>query len=171
MNYLPTFYNLNSNFDYLKKRSSKNVQNLLSSNNKKLFIFNLNKEILGRYAKIASFWSLEIVTLQKAFFNYKLKTLRKSFYLPYSSSSELIGTNILSFLYTFSKEALFTIPHLIYFFNVLSVRNLKVESISLNSFFNHENKIFYNIGNFFFILKGNRKLSQNLWLSFYKIIL
>ena len=164
------FFDYNCKYDFLKKSNLVNICQLISIKKTKLLIVNLNNQTLDRYSKIISFWSLEILSLQKAFFSYKLKELRKSFYLPYSIVTNLNKKNILVFLYNFLKEGIFLIPHLFYFFIFKSLRNLRLESVSALSFFNIENKIFYNIGNFYMSLKKNN-LDNVIWLSLYKILL
>lgn len=169
-NYLPFFFDYNCKYDFLKKSNIINIYKLISINQTKLFILNLNKKTSDRYTKIASFWSLELLSLQKAFFSYKLKQLRKSFYLPYSCTTSLNKKVMLQFLYNFLKEGIFSISHLLYFFVFISLRNIRLESSSTFSFFNSENKIFYNIGDFYLILKKTN-VSNTLWLSLYKMIL
>jgi len=81
-----------------------------------LYILNLSKNNLNRYSKINGFWSLEIMTLQKAF------------YAPYSSNVILYKKSVNLFLYNFMKEGLFSIPYLKYFFVVSRIQNLKLIS-------------------------------------------
>ena len=168
--FVPYFFDYTCKYDFLKKSNTINVYKLININKTKMLILNLNKKTSDRYSKIASFWSLELLTLQKAFFSYKLKQLRKSFFLPYSVNSSLNKKAMINFLYNFLKEGLFSISHLMYFFIFVSLRNVRLESSSTLSFFNSETKLFYNIGDFYLILKKNN-LSNTLWLSLYKIIL
>jgi len=164
-------FDFSNKHDFLKKSNLKNAQKVLNLNKNNLYILNLSKNNLNRYSKISGFWSLEIMTLQKAFFTYKLKKLRKAFYAPYSSNVILYKKSVNLFLYNFMKEGLSSIPYLKYFFVVSSIRNLKIEPLSTFEFFNLENNIFYNIGEFFLIFKKQKKSLSNLWLSLYKVLL
>ena len=87
-------FDLSNKYDFLKKSNLKNAQKILTLNKNNLYILNLSKNNLNRYSKISGFWSLEIMTLQKAF------------HTSYSSNVILYKSNINTFLYNFMKEGL-----------------------------------------------------------------
>ena len=163
-------FNFINNTDFLKKSTILNVQTLLEiQNTNVLSISSLNAKNLVRFSKITEFWALEIVTLQKSFFNYKVKNLRKVFYMPYSSSVVLKDKNLVSFMYTFMKESLASTPYLKYFLVYQAIRNLKIEPLAIFGSLSLENRLFYLIGNLFLLLK-TKKLRNQIWLSMYKML-
>lgn len=171
MNLAPSLtFNFSNNIDFLKKSTILNVQTLLEiKNTNALSVSSLNAKNIVRFSKITEFWALEIVTLQKSFFNYKVKNLRKIFYMPYSSSVVVQNKNLICFIYNFMKESLSCTPYLKYFFIYQSVRNLKIEPLSIFGALASENRLFYLIGNLFLLLKTKSKKNQ-LWLSMYKLL-
>lgn len=171
MNFVTSFsFNVFNNIDLIKKSTILDVQTLLEINNtNKLSISSLNTKNLIRFSKITEFWALEIVTLQKSFFNYKVKNLRKTFYMPYSSSVVLYSKNLISFLYNFMKESLASTPYLKYFFIYQTLRNLKIEPLSIFGSLSTENRLFYLISNLFLLLK-KKHLGNQTWLSMYKLL-
>ena len=170
MNFSSLSFTFSNNLDLIKKSTILHVQTLLEINNTNtLSISNLNTKNLIRFSKITEFWALEIVTLQKSFFKYKIKNLRKVFYTPHGSSVVLYNKNLISFLYNFMKESLASTPYLKYFFVYQTLRNLKIEPLSIFGSLSIENQLFYLIGNFFLLLK-KKKLGNQTWLSMYKLL-
>ena len=164
------FFDFNIKYDLQKKSKEFNIQNIIPLNKNKLSIFTTEKKKTKRDVRINMFWSLEIITLQKAFFKYKLKKARKSFYAMQGITCTLHKKSINLFLFSFLQNALFSIPYLNFFFISSSLRNVKIETISIFDFIKQNYKLFYNVTDSFVTLKTNSIINSS-WLSLYKILL
>lgn len=168
--YPAIFFDFNIKYDLLKKSQNNNIQKFIFLNDKEILISNLIKTNTKRNIKLKNFWSIELMTLQKAFFKYKFNKARKSFYSIQGSFCNLRKKNIFLFFYNFMKDNLYSVPYLKYFFIIKSLRNLKLEVFSIFDFFKLNSKVFHNITDFYITLK-RKKMNTILWLSLYKIVL
>jgi hypothetical protein len=169
--YPSLFFDFNIKYDILKKSNEHNLNSLVYLNKKKISLTTPEKKNIKRDVKLKMFWSLEILTLQKAFFTYKLTKARKSFYSLKGSTSNITKKRGLFFLYSFMKTSLCSIPYLNYFFIATSLRNLKIEGVSVFDFIKQNYKLFYNLIDFYLTYKTKNTILTSIWLSSYKIIL
>ena len=164
------FFEFSNKSDLQKKSKTYSIQNIIALNKKKLSLFTSEKKKTKRDVRINMFWSLEVITLQKAFFKYKLKKARKSFYAVQGIYSQMQNKKVTLFLFVFMQKSLFSTPYLKFFFIVNSLRNLKIETISIFDFVKQNYKLFYNVTDSFVNLKKN-DLTSSIWLSLYKVLL
>jgi hypothetical protein len=169
--YPSTFFDFNVKYDFLKKSLNTNIQKTIFLNKKKISVHDLKKKASKRNIKLKAFWSLELITLKKAFLKYKFNKSRKSFYSTKGVFSDIKRSN--TFLtYNFMKNSLCSIPYLKVFFDSTNLRNLKMEILPIFDFLTENNKIFHNITSFFYLtLKENKSFQNTVWLSLYKAIL
>jgi hypothetical protein len=168
--YPSTFFDFNIKYDFLKKSLNNDIQKTIFLNKKNISVHSLKSKSLKRNIKLKAFWSLELITLKKAFLKYKFNKARKSFYSSKGLFSNIKKNNTF-FIYNFMKGSLCSIPYLKFFFSSKSLRNLKIEVLPIFSFLDENNKIFHNLTNFLYItLREKKNLQSRVWLSLYKAL-
>jgi hypothetical protein len=130
------------NFDYSRKVNLK-----IRQGGEILKLSFLNSEFKKQQrVKIKNLLVLELLSLQKAFFNFELnKSKRKKIFVP-KEAHILLNKKLQDyFLYNFSKNSIGLIKNLPAFFSNLSIKKQKIAVSELNSLFARNNFYFYDL--------------------------
>jgi len=133
-----------------------------------LLISSLPKKLSKRQIKLFSYWSLELISLYKAFFTYKKKKNQKVHVLK-NTSLLLWKKKSNTFLYNFMKLNIFLIPYLKSFFDGPLIRDKYIPISSLFDILESQEKMAPKLGKLILFFKLNNEFIGSTWLSIYKL--
>jgi hypothetical protein len=133
--------------DFLKKVNFKNYQNLQTQKGVFLELSFLNTKLKKlQRSKLKHLISLEMLSMQKAFFKYTLDTSkRKRIFFSENSLVRLKNRQLNYFCYLFSKESVGLIKDLQKFSNNFENKKLQLESINTFNLFYKNTQYFYDL--------------------------